>query len=1826
MIKRIIKISLIVILAVVVLILFNMPNAYATTQTVSNLTELQDALLSNTVDEIIVTQAITVPDNTELNGNNKIVRVETPCVDSNGQLAETPSENRIFIIENSTEVTIENMIIMGGMTSGYAAISNYGNLTLENVSVVRSNRAVENDGGQLIAKNCNFAFNVARSAGAIWNGNGAKLILDGCSLSNNRSNGGSSSGGGAIGVSGSNSYLYANNTVFAYNSTEEIGGAINVYNGNVYLMNCTITGNCTERSNAYGGGIGKNGGHLYIVNSLLVDNYANSKTTPTRSDLGIYSSGSNNAELYNCVYSNIDGTSFTATACKTDSECHTIAGYTTDGILTADGTMSSNFFKPSVVWGDNQYFVYARVKVNGEAATGGINTYLDYSDLDNIKMGYGPQDSIVSLGGLAIPESSKKIDIFIEGLSRNDGIIGASYCAINNWGELQQAINLGGTIVLTHGFEAGSGDSNLTITNPVVLDLNGNIINRKSGGTVLEVYSNLTIIDSDPINTHYSSVFYNNPVTGEKVFVNGGVITGGSNAGIICYSNSIVTLNGGRIVCNTTTNHGGGVVLRDGAKFYMNGGSIIGNTAPSGNGGAVWVYDGNAEFHLNGGSIMHNSCSGNGGAFYLYNNQSHRSKLYLNGGIISENKSNNPGGGVYVDSNGGQLYISGNPKVYGNRRIYQERLIENNLNASFDAFVNVVGTLTSEAHIGITTPSVPNNDYSSITFTNNYGTYHNDSPSNYFFNDRALERITLNDNEACLSLIPSAKGNSITRTNASTATIKFYSNVSGTYYYVVTNNNVVPTISEIKGANTGIYANGSVTVGTNTINLTGLNTGEQFVHILVNKNGMDSSILTISMPYDIYYYDDFEVYELNSDISSGTLAPMSQIHNGSGNGDQKVITNNAEGKILQLSSSKSYMWASDQIIKWDDMIPSEGKFVLEGDIKPHCSTGETDDWQLSFFLFNGTYSGGHEAGICVKEGKIKDISETYVLKDLVSKEEWYHIKLELISNKYNIYINNQKVANNLTVPSGIDRIAISSGHYHDAYFDNLKYYVDSSFIPMGSIEVPTLGSLHEGYSEAPYNAVNVTISNDYVLDGSKLYFELTGDNPEAFSTVINAENLNGPGLWSNANTFGVGFANGLQPEVYSAVLTLKYDIDGDGTAETTIGSTNISNSILSHNFRVPTYEWNEDNSKVTATRGCYECEITETETVNTTSVVLKAATYDETGMVRFTAEFINPNFVTQTKEVITDRLVKYYDLWVGSTQVTNINKDDILNDGGKVQFYSGTNTLYFDDVTINDYYDYSGVGKCSILSIDMDLTITGKVNLPNENVHSSIAILNDETAYVNGTLNADISVAQEIWVCGNCTVAGGTITKETETLAMYVNKVLTIKSTVKKIDVRTKIVGSKGIAIEDPIAITYPEDAVISDSGSLTGKSNCDNYRIIIEQKNYTVSFVSNGGPLVESQVVPSGGKVQRPMLDMSREEYDYTGWYEEETIETLYDFDKEVRNDFTLYAGYYKDIYTDTTTDDSKAQIKGLVQLYDTYTETENTITVYENEIDVGINDNITDTVLECINSAKSSADAYIAKKGYTNNGFENNMDEITSWNNSSENVLDATYDATHKAIIKKHITSGSYGRITAYITTIYAQYNSHYVFPDVVADKWYSSGIEYCRDNGIMGGYTSGTNAGRFGLNDTITRGQIATMLYRLAGEPDVAGLNNPFTDVPEGKYYTEAVKWAFSKGITTGKTATSFDPNGNVTRQELAVFMARYAKEIGGLDTTSTYDITGIADYSDLSSWAMKPMQYILEKGVITGDMKLGYPRILPRNNATRAEAATMFMRFCQNVLGM
>ncbi len=202
---------------------------------------------------------------------------------------------------------------------------------------------------------------------------------------------------------------------------------------------------------------------------------------------------------------------------------------------------------------------------------------------------------------------------------------------------------------------------------------------------------------------------------------------------------------------------------------------------------------------------------------------------------------------------------------------------------------------------------------------------------------------------------------------------------------------------------------------------------------------------------------------------------------------------------------------------------------------------------------------------------------------------------------------------------------------------------------------------------------------------------------------------------------------------------------------------------------------------------------------------------------------------------------------------------------------------------------------------------------------------------------------------------------------------------------------------------------------------------------------------------------------------------------------------------------------------------------------------------------------------------------------------------------------------------------------------FPDVEVGKWYTNSIRYVMNYGMMSGYSSGANAGKFGLNDLIKRGQIAVMLYRLAGSPlddvDINTLVSPFPDVQDSsKYYYRAAIWANQNGIVTGYTSGAnegkFGPNDYIKRQDLAVMLARYADKIEHIDITSTYSLDTFIDSDKVSGYAANSLKYIVEKGVITGNDKLGPTqlRILPRDNAKRSEAATMVERFCHNVLNM
>ena len=175
---------------------------------------------------------------------------------------------------------------------------------------------------------------------------------------------------------------------------------------------------------------------------------------------------------------------------------------------------------------------------------------------------------------------------------------------------------------------------------------------------------------------------------------------------------------------------------------------------------------------------------------------------------------------------------------------------------------------------------------------------------------------------------------------------------------------------------------------------------------------------------------------------------------------------------------------------------------------------------------------------------------------------------------------------------------------------------------------------------------------------------------------------------------------------------------------------------------------------------------------------------------------------------------------------------------------------------------------------------------------------------------------------------------------------------------------------------------------------------------------------------------------------------------------------------------------------------------------------------------------------------------------------------------------------------------------------FTDLDAKRWYHQGVDYALSHGIM----EGMSGSLFQPDGILTRGQLVTMLYRMAESPAVEG-KTPFTDVAEGSFYTEAVAWAYSNGIVKGMTATTFAPNASVTREQLVTFLYRYAK-LQGEDVTVTGELKGYTDTDKLGDFAMEAMTWAVENEIING---MGGGKLAPKDTATRAQFATVLMRF-------
>ena len=197
----------------------------------------------------------------------------------------------------------------------------------------------------------------------------------------------------------------------------------------------------------------------------------------------------------------------------------------------------------------------------------------------------------------------------------------------------------------------------------------------------------------------------------------------------------------------------------------------------------------------------------------------------------------------------------------------------------------------------------------------------------------------------------------------------------------------------------------------------------------------------------------------------------------------------------------------------------------------------------------------------------------------------------------------------------------------------------------------------------------------------------------------------------------------------------------------------------------------------------------------------------------------------------------------------------------------------------------------------------------------------------------------------------------------------------------------------------------------------------------------------------------------------------------------------------------------------------------------------------------------------------------------------------------------LKGVVTAEQYGDTQGRITQI--------SYSDVKATAWYNTAVNYVTLTGQMNGV-----GGAFQPNTDLNRAMMVTILYRLAGSPEVTG-ESTFTDVPAGQWYTNAVLWAAKEGITTGTSETTFSPLTSISREQLAAFFYRFAQYTE--QDVSVGEDTNILSYDDaqtISEYAIPAIQWACGSGLITGTTET---TLSPKATATRAQVATILMRY-------
>ncbi len=500
---------------------------------------------------------------------------------------------------------------------------------------------------------------------------------------------------------------------------------------------------------------------------------------------------------------------------------------------------------------------------------------------------------------------------------------------------------------------------------------------------------------------------------------------------------------------------------------------------------------------------------------------------------------------------------------------YHVKIIHDHTNKTFDVYLD--GTLIGE-NISMYTSGDPTPKKLLLGSGNDDG-----SRLIYFDNVRMYSAADTTD--------PELIGSSVWRSGSETATIRFMSNESGTCYYKITDNEIPPA-DVISGGTNG----GAVTKDiAKTVPLNGLTEGAKYVHFVVKDGaGNVSATLTISLPCDYYYFDDFEVYPLDTYIASNSMSPLSQRNGGTGSENQKVVANvsNSSSNMLVLASNSGA--ASDQqILLNSSVLSSAGAYVFEGDVYPLFDTG----FQLRLSFADSNYEGNHEAGVFFNSGKITTATKSgsVTLKDSYTTNVWHHVKIVATpaASTYAVYLDGELLNGALPLPSGINRLAISAGNLANntqAYYDNLEFYLtdDTPEPPEPEDYVFDISEGHVTIADGTHAGTYKVTSGASVLDNIPQSQVITITGSGSNNVTISATDGTVKILLDNASI--------------SSAVNSAFAVTGTSKVELTISGVN---SITSGNNRagleVPTGTeltiLGKDSDKLTAQGGYYAAGI-----------------------------------------------------------------------------------------------------------------------------------------------------------------------------------------------------------------------------------------------------------------------------------------------------------------------------------------------------------------------------------------------------------------------------------------------------------------------------------------------------------------------------------------------------------------------------------------------------------------------------------------------------------